>query len=188
MKHTNLLFFFLLLLLTACTTQESNSKKDFKQFARSFKPIELPLDTGLLYRVYNSDVVTTRIDTTMIQQFINPDYRLRINQRVHDGYGYAVQLPSEDTLLYKGLIHYLSKGYQQFFILNTYTPNGDLISSLPISGVKNNQNRLTGYIAKNRTIAIRESILHQPDSGAVEYIYQIEPDGTIAPLDTFFEQ
>lgn len=187
MKNT-LILFLLFIAFIACDEPLPDKQKDFQRFTRSFQPIELPLDTGLLYRVYNSDVVTARIDTLMIQQFINPDYKLRVNQRVHDGYGYAVRLPEEDTLLYQGLIHYLSKGYQQYFILNTYTPGGELVSSLPISGVKNNHNRRTGYIAQNRTISIRESILHQPDSGAVEYIYQIDPDGTIVPLDTFFEQ
>lgn len=187
MKNT-ILGCLLLLLFMACDEPLPDKQKDFQRFTRHFKAVELPLDTTLLYRVYNSDVVTARIDTALVQQFINPDYKLRVNQRVHDGYGYAVRLPDEDTLLYKGLIYYLSKGYQQFFILNTYTPDGDLVSTLPISGVKNNHNRTTGYIGKNRTISIRKSILHQPDSGAAEYIYQIDPDGTIVPLDTFFEQ
>lgn len=187
MKNTPILF-LLFIAFIACDEPLPDKQKDFQRFTRSFKTIELPLDTTLLYRVYNSDVVTARIDTAMVQQFIDKTYKLRVNQRVHDGYGYAVRLPKEDTLLYEGLIYYLSKGYQQFFILNTYTPDGDLVSTLPISGVKNNHHRTSGYIGQNRTISIRESILHQPDSGATEYIYQIDPDGTIVPLDTFFEK
>lgn len=187
MKKTILLF-SILLLITSCISELPNEDSSFQRFVQNFKPIELPLDTTLLYRVYNSDVVTARIDTLLVQEFIDKDYKLRINQRVHDGYGYAVRLPREDTLLYEGLIHYISKGYAQFFVLNTYSLNGKLVSSLPISGVRNNHERLTGYISKNRIISTRASILHQPDSGAAEYLYEIDQNGTIMPLDTFFEQ
>ena len=181
-----LLICSILFLMVACTTPEKKSTKLFNQFTRSFKTINLPMDISLLYRVHSSEIVSARIDTTMIQQFINKNYKLRANMPAYDGYGYGIRLPKEDSLLYEGLVYYESKGQEQFFILNTYSLDGQLVYSLPISGDSSSYKRLTGSISRERTITIKNFISNQPEKGAIEYLYKIKTDGEIIPLDTFY--
>lgn len=179
---------FISLIFSACQPNQSHSTNDFESFVNQFELIDLPMDTTLLYRVHNSPIVTTRIDTTAIQKFINKNYELKAEQPVYDGYAYGVRLPKVDSLLYEALIYYQSKGRHQFFVLNTYTPDGDLVSVLPLSGDSNSYKRVTGHITTRRTIAVRDFLLHQPEKGYTEYIYEIDKDGTIIPLDTFIQK
>ena len=173
---------FSLLLIIACSP-DSDRSKSFKRFVKHFKPVELPMGTNVLYRVHNSDLVTTRIDTTYIQEFISPNYKLKVDAPVYDGYAYAVKLPKEKALNYQGLIYYLSKGQSQYFILNTYSLDGELKSSIPLSGDSSSYQRQTCYISEERLITIRKFLLHQKkDENMIEYFYQINKDGMIDTL------
>lgn len=183
-----LLIAFISLIFSACYSNQDDTKNDFQSFVDQFELIELPLDTTLLYRVHNNPIVRTRIDTIAIQKFINKNYELKTEQPVYDGYAYGVRLPKGDSSLYEALIYYQSKGRQQFFILNTYTPNGDLVDVLPFSGDSSSYKRVTGSITARGTIAIREFLLHQTEKGYIEYMYEIDKDGTIVPLDTFIQK
>jgi len=147
----------------------------------------LPIDTNLLYRVHNNPMVKNRIDTTYVQNFIDKKYQLRLDMPVYDGYAYGIRLP-KDEYKYESLIHYKSSGREQFFVLNTYSPKGDLRSSLPISGDSQSYTRRTGEITENRTILLREFVLNQPDSVSIEMLFEIDSSGTIMPLDTFYNQ
>ncbi len=183
----NILFTAVLILLFGgCYWQETDIERDFRRFKNSFSTTSLPLDTNVLYRVHNSDVVSARIDTAMVQAFIDAGYKLAINDPVYDGYGYGLRLPKEEDLDYEGLIFYESKGREQFFVLNTYTPSGELVSSLPISGDSSSYKRITGRITQSRLIGLREFVLHYPELGSIEYFYQINKTGLIEPLDTFY--
>lgn len=177
-----------MMMLGSCYWQETDTERDFRRFKNSFTTTSLPMDTSVLYRVHNSDVVTARIDTAMVQAFIDKSYKLRASDPVYDGYGYGLRLPKTDDLPYEGLIFYESKGREQFFILNTYTLGGELLSSLPISGDSSSYKRLTGRITQNRLIGVREFVLHHPELGSAEYLYQINENGMIEPLDTFYSR
>jgi hypothetical protein len=183
-----LLITFISLIFSACHSNQKDSKNDFQSFVNRFEPVELPLDTALLYRVHNSPIVTTRIDTIAIQKFINKNYELKATQPVYDGYAYGVRLPKEENSLYETLIYYQSKGRQQFFILNTYTLDGDFVDSIPFSGDSSSYKRVTGNIATNGIIAIREFLLHQPQEGYTEYIYEIGEEGKISKEATFIQK
>ena len=106
---------------------------------------------------------------------------------VYDGYAYGYRLPKNDNI-YESIIYYQSKRREQFFVLNTYTSKGILLSSLPISGDSSSYKRITGQITEDRIISLREFILNQPDSISKELLFQIETNGTIIPLDTFYSK
>ena len=183
-----LLIAFISLIFSACQPERNHSKNDFESFVNRFELIDLPMDTALLYRVHNSPIVTTRIDTMEIQRFINKNYVLKAEQPVYDGYAYGVRLPRADSLAYEALIYYQSKGRHQFFVLNTYSLEGDLISVLPLSGDSNSYKRVTGNITSRRTIAVRDFLLHDREKGYTEYVYEIDNNGTIVPQDTFIQR
>ena len=171
--------------ITACQIQEKSKQELFKHYINQFELISLPIDTGLLYRVHNNPIVKNRIDTISIQNFIDNNYELKLDMPVYEGYAYGVRLPREEYI-YESLIHYKSSQREQFFVLNTYSPKGILLSSLPISGDSSSYKRITGEISENRTIRIRESILNQPDSISKEMMFEIDSSGIIIPLDTFY--
>lgn len=171
--------------ITACQLQEKSKKQLFEHHLNQFELINLPIDTNLLYRVHNNSIVKNRIDTTYIQHFINNDYELRLDMPVYDGYAYGIRLPKEEYI-YESLIHYKSNGREQFFVLNTYSVEGILLSSLPISGDSSSYKRVTGEITENRTILLRETILNQPDSISKEMLFEIDSIGMIVSLDTFY--
>ena len=177
-----------LIVLIACNETTSDQNKSFKRFTKRFKTIDLPMNTNLLYRVHNSDLVSVRIDTSSIQQFINIDYKLELNVPVYDGYAYSIKLPKEKGLNYQGLIYYQSKGQSQFFILNTYSLNGDLVSTLPLSGDSSSYKRQTSQISEERLITIRDFLLHQKEKNTIEYFYKIQESGLIVALDTFYNK
>ncbi len=177
----------MILLISACKMKEESQQDLFLRYVHQFELVDLPIDTNLLYRVHNSSLVKNRIDTTYVQNFLDKDYQLKTHMPVYEGYAYGIRLPREDYI-YESLIHYQSKGREQFFVLNTYTPEGMLLSSLPFSGDSSSYKRIIGQIEENRTIVLREFILNQPDSVSKEIILEIEPDGTIVPLDTFYNR
>lgn len=176
---------FVFALLTACNLDSSDHSKSFKRFSKRFKTIHLPIEEGLLYRVHNSDLVSARIDTSLVQSFINPTYKLKASDPVYNGYGYAVKLPKEKDLNYHGLIHFESKGQRQFFVLNTYNLEGKLISTLPLSGDSSSYKRQTCQISEDRLIVIKNFILHQDKEKANKQVYEIKENGLIVPIDTF---
>ena len=92
------------------------------------------------------------------------------------------------VILFNRLIYYQSKGQSQFFILNTYSLDGDLISSLPLSGDSSSYKRQTCQISEDRLIIIRDFVLHQEEENATEYFYEIEKNGLITALDTFYNK
>lgn len=184
MKHT-LYIVIVILTVIACQVQEKSKQELFEGYINQFELINLPIDTNLLYRVHNNPIVKHRIDTTYIQNFIEKDYELRLDMPVYEGYAYGIRLPKEEYI-YESLIHYESDQREQFFVLSTYSPEGTLLSSLPISGDSSSYKRITGEITENRMIRIRESILNQPDSVSKEMMFEIDPSGTIVPLDTFY--
>ena len=173
-----------IIIFCKCQTREESYQTSFNHFIKQFQEVQLPIDSALLYRVHNNPVVKGRIDTFFIQKFIDEDYQLKVNMPVYDGYAYAFRL-SRDNHIYESLVYYKSEGREQYFILNTYTPNGTLLSSLPISGDSSSYKRIIGRINENRTVLLREFILNQPDSLSKEIIYEIEKDGTIYGRDTF---
>lgn len=171
----------------ACSEPVISDQKRFQRFVRSFQEINLPIDTALLYRVHSSDLVTARIDTALVQDFIDKDYKLRVGDPVFDGYGYGVRLPREDTASYEALIYYYSEGREQFFVLHTYALDGTSLGSLPISGDSSSYKRLTATITERRVISVHDYILHHPEKGLTEYLYEIRPDGEIVLLDVFYK-
>lgn len=171
--------------ITACQTQEKSKQALFERYINQFELVSLPIDTNLLYRVHNNPRVKNRIDTTYVQNFIDKDYELRLDMAVYDGYAYGVRLP-KDEYNYESLIHYQSNKREQAFVLNTYSSKGNLLSSLPISSDSSSYKRVTGEITESRTILLREFILNQPDSVSKEMLFEIEVNGTIVPLDTFY--
>ena len=175
----------LISITTACQTQEKSKKELFERYVNQFELVNLPIDTNLLYRVHNNPIVKNRIDTTYVQNFINEDYQLRLDMPVYEGYAYGLRLPREEYD-YESLIHYESSRREQFFVLNTYKPNGTLLSSLSFSGDSSSYKRVVGEIGENRMILLRAFILNQPDSVSKEMIFEIENDGTIMPMDTFY--
>ena len=172
-------------MITACQTQEKSKQALFKHYINQFELVNLPIDTNLLYRVHNNPIVKNRIDTTYVQKFIEEDYELRLDMPVYDGYAYGIRLPKEEYN-YESLIHYQSDKREQSFVLNTYSPKGDILSSLLISGDSSSYKRITGEITESRTILLREFILNQPNSISREMLFEIETNGTITPLDTFY--
>lgn len=186
MKNTLYIYIVVtILVFVSCQIQEKSKQELFEQYINQFELINLPIDTNLLYRVHNNPIVKNRMDTIYIQNFIDNNYELRLDMPVYEGYAYGIRLPKEGYI-YESLIHYQSSQREQFFILNTYSPEGTLLSSLPISGDSSSYKRLTGEIGENRMIRIRESILNQPDSISKEIMYEIDPSGVIVPLDTFY--
>ena len=167
-----------------CQTREVSDEVLFSRFIKQFQEVQLPIDSALIYRVHNNPMVQGRIDTLFVQKFINPEYQLKVNMPVYDGYAYAFLLPKEENI-YESLIYYKSEGREQSFVLNTYTPEGTLLSTLPISEDSSSYKRITGQINESRLIVLREFILNQPDSISKEMIFEIEKDGTIIPQDTF---
>jgi hypothetical protein len=178
-----LLLFFVL--LTACNLGSSDHSKSFKRFSKRFKTINLPIEEDLLYRVHNSDLVSARIDTSFVQAFVNPTYKLKVNDFVYDGYAYAIKLPKEKDLNYHGLIHFESKGQRQFFVLNTYNSEGQRISTLPLSGDSSSYKRQTCQISEDRLIVIKDYLLHQDKQKINKQVYKIKEDGSILSIDAF---
>ena len=185
--YTIIVFITLSVINISCQSQGKGKQELFKDYVNQFELIELPIDTNLLYRVHNNPMVKNRIDTNYVQKFIDNDYELRLDMPVYDGYAYGIRLPKEEHT-YESLIHYKSDGREQFFILNTYSLKGDLVSSLPISGDSHSYKRTTGEITENRTILLREFILNQPDSVSVEMLFEMDSIGMIVPLDTFYNK
>jgi hypothetical protein len=184
MKQLPILLIYLITLL-ACNQTTSERSKSFKHFKKHFKTIDLPITTNLLYRVHNSKLVFARIDTSFIQQFINSDYKLEVNDPVYDGYAYSIKLPKGKEQNYEGLIYYQSKEQSQFFILKTYSLDGHLVSTLPLSGDSSSYKRQTCQISEKRLIVIRDFYLHQEEKNVTEYFYEINENGLITALDTF---
>lgn len=174
---------FISALLIACNLGYSDRHKSFKRFSKRFKTINLPIEENLLYRVHNSELVSARIDTSLVQIFINPTYKLKASAPVYDGYGYTVKLPKEKGLDYHGLIHFESIGQRQFFVLNTYSLEGELISTLPLSGDSSSYKRQTCQISEDRLILIKDFLLHQGKQKINKQIYKIKEDGSIVPID-----
>ena len=185
MKYCITYIVVIVLTMTACQIQEKSKQKLFERYINQFELINLPIDTNLLYRVHNNPIVKNRIDTTYIQEFIDENYELRLDMPVYDGYAYGIRLPKEEYS-YESLIHYKSSKREQFFVLSTYSPKGDLLSSLAISGDSSSYKRIIGEITGSRAILIREFILNQPDSISKEMLFEIDSIGTIVPLDTFY--
>jgi len=186
MKSTSILLFFILL-ISACNLSTSDRSKSFKRFTKRFKTVDLPISTEMLYRVHNSDLVSARIDTSLVQQFINSDYKLEVDAPVYDGYAYAIKFPKEKVLNYQGLIYYKSEGQSQFFTLNTYSLKGELIATLPLSGDSSSYKRQTCQISEDRLIITRSYLLHQEkaaEENAIEYFYEINENGLIHLLDS----
>lgn len=181
-------FLFTLILIMACNQITSDKAKSFKRFSKRFKTIDLPMSTQILYRVHNNELVSTRIDTSFIQQFINVNYRLKADAPVYDGYAYAVKLPKSKEQDYQGLIYYQSQGQSQFFVLKTYSLDGELISTLPLSGDSSNYKRRTSEISEEQLIIIKDFLLHQNKKETIESFYEIQKDGLIIPLDTFYNK
>jgi hypothetical protein len=181
-----LLLFFVL--LTACNLGSSDHSKSFKRFSKRFKTINLPIEENLLYRVHNSDLVSARIDTSLVQVFINPTYKLQANAPVYNGYGYTVKLPKEKGLDYHGLIHFESIDQRQFFVLNTYNLEGERISTLPLSGDSSSYKRQTCQISEDRLIVIKDYLLHQDKQKVNKQVYKIKKDGSILPIEVLNQQ
>lgn len=187
MKQT--FFVLVLVFLGACgSTSKEDTPRLFRQFTKRFKQVDLPIQESLLYRVHGNDLVSARIDTLMVQQFIDKNYKLRLDMPTYDGYGYGIRLPKKKELNYEGLIYYQSKGKEQFFILSTYNFEGKLIASMPISGDSSSYKRLTGRITDERTIIVKDFILNHPEKGTTEYVYEINDNGQIEPQDTFYQK
>jgi hypothetical protein len=170
---------FVFALLASCNLGSSDHSKSFKRFSKRFKTIYLPIEENLLYRVHNSELVSARIDTSFVQAFINPTYKLKASAPVYDGYGYTLKLPKEKGLDYHGLIHFESIGQRQFFVLNTYSLEGKLISTLPLSGDSSSYKRQTCQISEDRLIVIKDFLLHQDKQKINKQVYKIEEDGLI---------
>lgn len=175
-----------MLKMTACQIQEKSKQKLFESYINQFELVNLPIDTGLLYRVHNNPIVKNRVDTIYVQEFIDENYELRLDMPVYDGYAYGIRLPKEEYD-YESLIHYESSKREQFFILNTYSLKGNLLSSLSISGDSSSYKRIIGEITENRTILLREFVLNQPDSISKEMLFEIDSTGIILLLDTFYK-
>jgi len=180
-----LVFIPLSIVNTSCQSIGKDKQQLFESYTNQFELTNLPIDTNLLYRVHNNPMIKNRIDTVYVQSFIDDNYQLRLDMPVYDGYAYGIRLPKEEYA-YESLIHYKSDGREQFFILNTYTSEGVLKGSLPISGDSSSYKRITVEITESRTILLRESILNQPDSISREMLFEIDLSGTIVPLDTFY--
>lgn len=177
---------FAFLLWQSCNIKEESKTELFERYVQQFKEVELPIDTDLLYRVHNNKDIGGRIDTTFIQKFIKADYKLRADMPVYNGYAYGYRLPREGNN-YESLIYYHSKNREQFFILSTYSLEGEPLSSLPISGDSSSYKRVTAQIDESRMILLKEAILNQPDSGFKEIILEITEKGEINKLDEFSE-
>lgn len=182
-----LAFLSLTFLFSSCLFGEENQQKSFKKFVKKFEPIDLPIDTNFFYRVHNSPLVTERIDTSFIRKFINPDYELKADMLAHDGFAYGFRLPNEG-FDYESLIFYQSEHREQFFVLQNFSLEGDFIASLRFSGDSSSVSRLTGEISENRTIRLRQFLLHQPDSASKEFFYEIAPTGEILLLESFIDK
>lgn len=193
MKVKNRIFSLILAFLicvsffSACQFGEESQQKSFKRFVKKFKPIDLPIDTNFFYRVHNSPLVAERIDTHFVKKFIDPNYKLEAEMPAYDGFAYGFRLPN-DGFSYESLIFYRSKRREQFFVLQNFSLEGDLIASLPFSGDSSSVSRLTGKMSANRTIRLREFSLHQPDSVSKESFYEITPTGEILLLERFFSK
>ena len=185
MKYYILYIVVVFSVITSCQTQEKSKQELFERYINQFELVDLPLDTNILYRVHNNPIVKSRIDTTYVQNFIDKDYELRLDMPVYDGYAYGIRLPKEDAV-YETLIHYESNRREQAFVLNTYSDKGNLLSSLPISSDSSSYKRTIGEITENRTILLKIFTLNQPDSVSVEMIFEIDGEGMIMPLDTFY--
>ena len=105
----------------------------------------------------------------------------------YDGFAYGFRLPKED-FSYESLIFYQSENREQFFVLQNFSLEGDLIASLRFSGDSSSVKRLTGEMSANRTIRLREFFLHQPDSVSTEAFYEIAPTGEILLLERFLSE
>ena len=185
MKYYILYIVVIVSTITACQIREKSKQTLFEGYINQFDLIELPIDTNLLYRVHNNPIVKNRIDTTYVQSFIDENYELRLDMPVYDGYAYGIRLPKEEYN-YESLIYYKSNRREQSFLLSTYSSEGNLLSSLPISGDSSSYKRIIGEITEDRTILLREFTLNQPDSTSKEMLFEIDPTGIIVPLDTFY--
>ncbi len=185
MKYYILYIVIIISIITACQTQEKSKQALFERHINQFELINLPIDTNLLYRVHNNPMVKNRMDTIYIQNFIDENYKLRLDMPVYDGYAYGVRLPKEGYI-YESLIHYQSDRREQSFVLNTYSSKGILLDSLPISGDSSSYKRIIGEITESRIILLREFVLNQPDSVSKEMLFEIDDSGMIVPLDTFY--
>lgn len=175
-----------LLLWQSCNIREESKAELFERYIKQFKEVELPIGTDLLYRVHNNQDIGSRIDTIFIKNFIQPDYQLRADMPVYNGYAYGYRLPREENN-YESLIYYQSKNREQFFVLSTYSLEGERLSFLPISGDSSSYKRVTAQIDESRMILMTKSILNQPDSGFTEIILEITEEGKIKKLEEFTE-